>query len=60
MMTSFKNVLKSNITRKAKTREQYEEIIASWLLAGFLTEPEATELLAYLDEVYPPTLVTSE
>ena len=53
MMKSFYNVLKRNITRKAKTREEYEEIIASWILAGFLTEEEGADLLAYLDEVYP-------
>lgn len=52
-MKSFYNVLKRNMTRKAKSREEYEEIIASWILAGFLTEEEGADLLAYLDEVYP-------
>ena len=53
MVKSFYNVLKRNMTRKAKSREEYEEIIASWILAGFLTEEEGADLLAYLDEVYP-------
>jgi len=54
-MKSFYNVLKRNMTRKAKSREEYEEIIASWILAGFLTEEEGADLMVYLDEVYPVT-----
>lgn len=52
MMTSFKNVLKSEMSKKKRVKEAYETIIATWLLAGFLTEEEATELLEYLETVY--------
>ena len=51
-MTAFKNVLKREISRKVRTKEEYQEIIATWILRGYLTQDEADELLAYLDEVY--------
>ena len=52
-MTAFRNVLKREITRKVRTKEEYQEIVANWLLKGWLTEDEVTEILAYLEEVYP-------
>ena len=53
-MTSFKNVLISNITKRQKnTREEYEEVIANWVLHGWLTDDEAIEVFAVLDEYYP-------
>ena len=53
-MTSFKNVLISNITKKQKnTREEYEAVIANWMLHNWLTEDEAIEVFAVLDEYYP-------
>ena len=53
-MTSFKNVLISNITKRQKnTREEYEIVIASWILHGWLTDDEAIEVFAVLDEYYP-------
>lgn len=52
-MTAFKNVLKREIKRKVRTKEEYQEIVANWLLKGWLTDEEATDILAYLDEVYP-------
>ena len=53
-MTSFKNVLISNITKRQKnTREEYEEVIANWILHGWLTDDEAIEVFAVLDEYYP-------
>ena len=53
-MTSFKNVLISNITKRQKnTREEYEEVIANWVLHGWLTDDEAIEVFVVLDEYYP-------
>ena len=52
-MTSFKNVLISNITKRQKnTREEYEAVIANWILHNWLTEDEAIEVFAVLDEYY--------
>jgi len=53
-MTSFKNVLISNITKRQKnTREEYEAIIANWILHNWLTDDEAIEVFVVLDEYYP-------
>lgn len=53
-MTSFKNVLISNITKRQKnTREEYEAVIANWILHGWLTDDEAIEVFVVLDEYYP-------
>ena len=53
-MTSFKNVLISNIIKRQKnTREEYETVIATWILHNWLTEDEAIEVFAVLDEYYP-------
>ena len=53
-MTSFINVLISNITNRQKnTREEYEAVIANWILRGWLTDDEAIEVFAVLDEYYP-------
>ena len=53
-MTSFKNVLISNITKRQKnTREEYEAIIANSILRVWLTDDEAIEVFAVLDEYYP-------
>lgn len=54
-MKSFKNVIIRSIKRKAFTREYYEEMIATWLLKGWLTEDEATEIFVVLDEYLPST-----
>lgn len=54
-MRSFKNVIIRSIKRKAFDREYYEEMIASWLLRGWLTEDEATEIFVVLDEYLPST-----
>lgn len=63
-MTIFYNVLKNDIKKQAqkgtRTREEAEEIIASWMLAKnakgepLLSEEEGLDLLDYLDEVYGP------
>lgn len=53
MMATFYNVLKKQIKRKAKTKEEYQEMIALWLYAEFLTTEEVADLLAYLDEIFP-------
>ena len=52
-MTAFKNVIKREITRKVRTKEEYQEIVANWLLKIWLTDEEAVDILAHLDEVYP-------
>ena len=52
-MTSFKNTIINSIKRKQKTREEYETIIATWMLHNWLTEDEAIEVFAVLDEYYP-------
>ena len=52
-MTSFKNTIINSIKRKQKTREEYEIVIASWILHNWLTEDEAIEVFAVLDEYYP-------
>ena len=53
-MTSFKNVLISNITKRQKnTREEYEAVIANWILRGWLTDDEAIDVFVVLDEYYP-------
>ena len=59
-MTAFKNVLKREIKRKVRTKEEYQEIVANWLLKGWLTEEEATDILDYLDEVYPEEAAETE
>ena len=50
-MTSFKNTIINSIKRKQKTREEYEIVIASWILHGWLTEDEAIEVFAVLDDI---------
>ena len=52
-MVSFYNVLANSIKAQARTRAEYETIIATWLLNNFLTADEASSLLALLDEYYP-------
>lgn len=52
-MTSFLNVIKRSISTKAFTKEYYQEVIATWNLNGWLTNEEAAEALAYLNEVFP-------
>ena len=52
-MKSFKNTIINSIKRKQKTREEYETVIASWILHNWLTEDEAIEVFAMLDEYYP-------
>ena len=52
-MKSFKNTIINSIKRKQKTREEYETVIASWILHNWLTEDEAIEVFAVLDEYYP-------
>ena len=59
-MRSFKNVIIRSIKRKAFDREYYEEMIASWLLRGWLTEDEATEIFVVLDEYLPSTENTED
>ena len=49
-MTSFKNTIINSIKRKQKTREEYETIIATWMLHNWLTEDEAIEVFIILDE----------
>lgn len=52
-MTSFKNTIINSIKRKQKTREEYETVIATWMLHNWLTEDEAIEVFIILDEFYP-------
>ena len=52
-MTSFKNTIINSIKRKQKTREEYETVIATWILHNWLTEDEAIEVFIILDEYYP-------
>lgn len=52
-MKSFKNVLIASIERGTYTREYYEETMAKWLLNGWLTEEEATEVMVALDKKFP-------
>ena len=52
-MTSFKNTIINSIKRKQKTREEYEAVIATWMLHNWLTEDEAIEVFVVLDEFYP-------
>ena len=52
-MKSFKKVLMSSIKRKTYTREYYEETVANWLMHNWLTDEEATEVLTYLNEIFP-------
>lgn len=59
-MKSFKNVIIRSIKRKVFAREYYEEMIASWLLKGWLTEDEATEIFVVLDQYLPSTDNTEE
>ena len=54
-MTSFKNVLIRSIRKQQFDREYYEEVVATWLLKGWLTDEEATECMAVLDEVFTVT-----
>ena len=51
-MTSFKNVLIRNIKAKKHEREYYEEIVAQWVINGWLTEDEANEVMVVLNEVF--------
>lgn len=52
-MPSFYNTLSGMIKRKALDRYTFETTIATWLVKGWLTDDEATELLKLLDEHYP-------
>lgn len=52
-MASFLSVIKRSISTKAFTKEYYQQVIATWHLNGWLTDPETVEALAYLDEVFP-------
>ena len=52
-MTSFKNVIIRQIKRRSFSREYFEEIIANWLIHGWLTEEEAVEVFQVLDQYYP-------
>lgn len=52
-MASFLSVIKRSISTKAFTKEYYQQVIATWYLNGWLTDPETVEALAYLDEVFP-------
>lgn len=52
-MKSFYSVLLSEMKRKKRTREEYETIIATWILNGLLTLQEARLLVENLDELYP-------
>ena len=54
-MLPFKNILARAIKRKTKTKEEFQETIAQWLLSGYLTEDEVNELLILLDEVFGTT-----
>ena len=54
-MASFKKVLIRSIRKQQFNREYYEEVIATWILKGWLEEEEPTECMAVLDEVYPTT-----
>ena len=51
-MASFLTVIKISIRSKAFTKEYYERVIATWNLNGWLTAEEATEALAYLEEMF--------
>lgn len=52
-MKSFKRVIMSSIKRKTYTREYYEETVANWLMHNWLTDDEATEIINFLDEIFP-------
>ena len=52
-MKSFKNTIINSIKRKQKPREEYEIVIASWILHGWLTDDEAIDVFVVLDEYYP-------
>ena len=52
-MKSFKNTIVNSIKRKQKPREEYEIVIASWILHNWLTEDGAIEVFVVLDEYYP-------
>ena len=52
-MASFLKSIKRSIDTKAFTKEYYQEVIATWNLNGWLTTPEVTEALAYLEEKFP-------
>ena len=41
-----------SIKAKGLTRENYETAIATWILKGWLTDDEATECMAVLNEEY--------
>lgn len=56
-MTSFKNVIIESIKRKTYTRDYYEQTIANWLLRGWLTDEEATEIFKVLDEEFPKEVI---
>jgi hypothetical protein len=57
-MTSFLNVIKRSISTKAFAKAYYQEVIATWNLNGWLTDPETVEALAYLEEVFPEEVPT--
>lgn len=52
-MKSFKKVIMSSIKRKSFEKEYYEETVANWLMHNWLTDEEATEVLVYLNEIFP-------
>ena len=45
--------MQESIELKKRDRCDYEEMIESWLAAGFLTAAEASSLRHLLDEHYP-------
>lgn len=51
-MMAFKKVLLRQIEKKTYTKEYAQEIVATWLLRGYLTEDEADEVLAKIEKVY--------
>ena len=54
-MASFKNVLIRSIKKQQFDKTYYEEVIATWILKGWLTEDEATECMEVLNEVFTVT-----
>lgn len=64
-MKSFKNQyilsVKVNSTKEdGYTREYYEEVVANWIIRKWITDDEAIECLAVLDQYYPVDLEVTE
>lgn len=51
-MTSFKRTLIRMVNKKAYEREYFEEVIATWLIKGYLTEEEADESLLAIENTF--------